>query len=156
MAAPEVWGPHVWRLLHLLADVSDRRDIFPLWNTFIKHTALTIPCQKCQIHMKEYLTRTTFMPKGWDQMSAVQTRDAIRLRIHTFHNAVNERLGKPQHPELPADPTQHRTEILLEITAVFETVKSVWGRVAYISGPAFLEWKRCAQRLIQIVHAGPY
>jgi Erv1 / Alr family len=153
---PETWGPHVWRLLHLLADVSDRRDIYPLWNTFMRNTALAIPCQKCQIHMKDYLVHHTFMPKDWQKLSADDTRQRIRVWIHEFHNAVNARLGKPCPPLVSSPDSRARAEIMSEITTMYETVKEYWGRVAFLSGPAFLEWKRGTALLIQLVRGGTY
>ena len=154
MTTPELWGPYVWHLMHLLADVSDRRDIYPLWNTFLRITALTIPCQKCQIHMKDYLVHHAFIPKNWNTLSAAEVRQRIREWVHTFHNAVNMRLEKPC-PPLATELIGHG-EAMSEIATVFETVKELWGRVAFLSGPTFLEWKRVTTLLIQLVKAGTY
>jgi hypothetical protein len=146
MVAPEVWGPRLWRLLHGLADLSDRRDVYPLWNTFLKYTSIVIPCQKCQRHMHEYWTVHRFLPKGWERLTGVQVRAEIRESLHTFHNSVNERLGKPSLALVPlAD--QDRGKITQEVQALFEGLRDEWGG-------AHIEWKRTGALLLRLVSAG--
>lgn len=147
-ASPETWGPRVWRFLHGLADLSDRRDVYPLWNTFLRYTAIVIPCQKCQKHMQEYWSHTRFLPKGWEYLTGEQVRAEIRGRLHTFHNAVNRRLEKPDHPPLPALVDMNRHQRLLEIQGIFEGLKEEWSA-------AHIEWKRTGALLITLVRGGP-
>ncbi len=145
--APQTWGPRVWRLLHILADLSDRTDIYPLWNSFMRLTAVTLPCQKCQKHMADYWTRHTFMPKGWNRLTAAQVRQEIRGKLHAFHNAVNDHLGKPDVPLPPLPPAEQRHQLVTEAQAIFEDLKAEWGA-------APLEWKRTGTLLISLVRTG--
>jgi hypothetical protein len=130
--------------MHLLADVSDRTDIFPLWNSFLKWTAAVIPCQKCQKHMGEYWTQHVFMPKGWNQLTAAQTRAVIRQKVSDFHNAVNVRLGKPVVPLTPLpEKGVNREAICLELRDLFRGLKNEWSA-------AHIEWKRTTALLLQL------
>ena len=146
MVAPEIWGPRLWRLLHGLADLSDRRDIYPLWNTFLKYTAIVIPCQKCQRHMTEYWSTSPFLPKGWDRLTGPQVRADIRQKLHAFHNDVNGRLGKPCPPLDPA-PDQNRGCQMQELQSLFEGLRDEWGA-------AHIEWKRSGALLLSLIKAG--
>ncbi len=146
--APEVWGPRLWRLFHALADISDRRDIYPLWNTFLKYTALVIPCAKCQKHMAEYWAQHQFLPKGWNQMNGNQVRAEIRQKLHAFHNDVNARLGKTCPALATLQLTQDRAAIVAEAQALFDGLREEWGA-------AHLEWKRTGALLLSLVRTGP-
>lgn len=146
--APETWGPRVWRLLHGLADLSDRRDIYPLWNTFLKYTAIVMPCQKCQHHMVDYWRQHRFLPKGWEAMGSSQVRAEIRAKLHAFHNDVNARLGKACPPLAPLDAALDRTAIAKDIQGLFESLREEWGA-------AHLEWKRTGALLISLIKSGP-
>jgi hypothetical protein len=147
MVAPEVWGPRLWRLLHGLADVSNRRDIYPLWNTFLRWTTAVIPCQKCQKHMGEYWSHTTFLPKGWNYMTGDQVRADIRAKLNLFHNNVNERLGKPT-VSLVSLGDIDRPAIYRELQELFDGLREEWSS-------AHLEWKRTGAMLLQLVKGGP-
>ena len=145
--APETWGPRLWRLFHGLADVSDRRDIYPLWSTFLKYTAIVLPCQKCQTHMADYWSHHTFLPKGWNAMTGPQVRESIRAKLHAFHNAVNTRLGKPEYALAPV-AVSDRGAWIREVQELFDGLKAEWGG-------AHLEWKRTGTLLLQLVKGGP-
>ena len=145
--SPTVWGPRLWRLLHGLADVSDRRDIYPLWNTFLKYTAIVIPCQKCQTHMVEYWSHHTFLPKGWMSMTGSQVRESIRTKLNLFHNSVNLRLGKPEVALTPVSVLD-RAAWIREMQSLFVGLRNEWGG-------AHLEWKRTGALLLQLVYGGP-
>lgn len=144
---PETWGPRVWRLLHGLADLSDRRDIYPLWSTFLKYTAIVLPCQKCQHHMADYWRQHTFMPKGWAAMSGPQVRADVRAKLHAFHNDVNARLGK-LCPPLTALTDLDRVALGQELQALFDGLRDEWGG-------AHIEWKRTGALLLTLVKSGP-
>lgn len=148
MAAPELWGPRLWNLLHTLADLSDRIDVYPLWNSFLKATTTNIPCQKCQVHMAEYWRTHTFLPKGWQFMTAEQVRQDIRQKIHAFHNAVNERLGKPSVPLATLGPI-NRFKLYQIVRTEFEFLKATWPSIR-------MEWKQATTLLISIVQSGTF
>ena len=147
MAAPEIWGPRLWRFLHGLADLSDRQDIYPLWNSFIKYTAVVIPCQKCQKHMSEYWRQHRFLPTGWEFLRGEQVRTEIREKIHTFHNAVNLRLGKDCLPMEPLSPSLDRGKVVSELQTIFDSLREEWGG-------AHIEWKRIGALLLTLVKMG--
>lgn len=148
MTSPEIWGPRLWSLLHTLADLSDRKDIYPLWNSFLRATTANIPCQKCQIHMAEYWRTHTFLPKGWGSMSGIMVRQDIRQKLHAFHNSVNDRVGKPRYP-LSSIGTLDRSALYARVREDFDFLKTTWSSI-------HMEWKQSATLLISLVQGGPY
>lgn len=47
------WGPRVWRILHSLAEISDRIDCGPAWRAALVTTADMLPCGVCRAHFAE-------------------------------------------------------------------------------------------------------
>jgi hypothetical protein len=144
----EVWGPLVWRLFHRIADISDRNDIYLLWNSVLRATTNTLPCELCRHHMSEYWAHVRFIPKNWNMLEGSIVRQQVREKLHGFHNAVNQRLGKPVYP-LEALPTD-RNQIKQEIQAVFDRLCELWSGMT-----GMVEWKRTVSMLIQMVFSGP-
>lgn len=44
------WGPRIWRILHCLAEVSDRTDCAAGWRVVLQETAAMLPCDVCREH----------------------------------------------------------------------------------------------------------
>jgi hypothetical protein len=47
------WGPRIWRILHCLAEISDRRDCGGGWRIVLQETANMLPCDVCRAHFQE-------------------------------------------------------------------------------------------------------
>lgn len=56
------WGPRIWRLLHSVAEISDRTDCALLWRAALLATTDVIPCAKCRIHFRSAIQRMRFPP----------------------------------------------------------------------------------------------
>jgi len=44
------WGPRIWRVLHGLAEVSDRPGCGPAWRQLLRATVELLPCEVCRRH----------------------------------------------------------------------------------------------------------
>lgn len=147
----DVWGPLVWSMLHTTADLSNRRDICLLWSKVLRLTNDVIPCQQCRIHMHEYWKSHTIMPPRWMHLSSEDIRRYIRIAIHRFHNAVNERLGKPE-VDLATPPTPaERAEKVEQLSTVYRTLLDLWD----YQKTRTLEWRKASNLLIRMVQSGP-
>jgi len=109
--------------------------------------------------MYEYWTITVgerFLPKRWSEMSGAQVREILRERWHRFHNAVNERLGKPVWPDLkPVDPALRDADLQI-CQEIFQTLRTEWDAIYTIrSTQAYKEWKSAADLLILLLPARP-
>jgi hypothetical protein len=116
------WGPLLWKIFHLLAEWSDRRDIVYRWKHMIELASTTIPCEKCRRHMQEYLRgnsifvrplesvappppvrrfRGVIPPtiKGWTPAKGIDVQQAIRKGLWKFHNHVNRSVGATELTE---------------------------------------------------------
>lgn len=86
------WGPRRWTALHTLAIMFPskplRDDKIAALNR-IKLIIVSLPCQECRMHAREYVTK---------HPPDLGSSEAFQIWMWNFHNAVNARLGKPQMP----------------------------------------------------------
>lgn len=54
------WGPRIWRILHTLAEISDRGDCGPAWRVVLRETAEMLPCAVCRTHFLENMRHIRF------------------------------------------------------------------------------------------------
>lgn len=84
---PELWGPHVWATLHVLALRSDStlgQHELDAFHQLLKSLEALLPCSLCKTHYKSYAA-THDQPKLGQAF----------LWTVNLHNEVNKRLGKP-------------------------------------------------------------
>lgn len=157
----EYWGPRVWRMFHLLANISDRRDVPSVWRQLLRASAHVLPCEKCRVHFADYL-KTHVLVKTVDptKTTGPLIRETLKDSLRVFHNVVNKRLGKPSVTKeayaalyLP----QSREATLLEVQAIFEELKHVWAPLAHTSlhTGQFTLWKNTLAVLLALLRAGP-
>ena len=95
MPLPSIWGPRAWELFHGIGwragkhpiqrlAVDEQREV--LW--LITHLDYIIPCPECKVHSIQYRKK-----EGLPESSS-----EVASWIWTFHEAVNERLGKGEGP----------------------------------------------------------
>ena len=78
---PELWGPAMWLMIHLVAHSSPGNvHIFQRMMTAL---ARAIPCETCKTHLSDYL-----------RQHPIRNNNNIFQWSVDLHNAVNERLGK--------------------------------------------------------------
>ncbi len=98
--------------------------------------------------MADYWRSHTFLPKGWQFMTAEQVRQDIRQKLHAFHNAVNVRLGKPETPLMALGPID-RFKLYQIVRNEFEFLKTTWPSI-------HMEWKQATMLLFSIVQSGTF
>ena len=95
MPLPAVWGPRAWEILHGIGWKAGRSPISHLaidekremmW--LLQHIEYIIPCPECKAHVQSYRKR-----EGLPSES-----NEVGSWLWTFHEAVNERLGKGDGP----------------------------------------------------------
>jgi hypothetical protein len=155
------WGPRLWRAFHLMANISDRRDISALWRQFLYTSAAALPCAQCKGHFINYLKNNIIVRQINPQTTTGQQfRDSIKTQLRIFHNAVNIRLGKPI---VPADayavlyPHRTRSDNLLEIQVVINEIKAAWEPLLHssIHPGIYAQWKHVFHTLFTLLAGGP-
>jgi hypothetical protein len=93
MPVPGIWGPRLWKVLHRIGyyskfPVSDvlRKDARREFDWIIQHLETIVPCPECRQHIESYRKSHPICdyPEG------------VAKWMWEFHEAVNERLGKPK------------------------------------------------------------
>jgi hypothetical protein len=92
---PAIWGPHLWRFLHIAAEgtvtrVSRRR----FWDALLTAMRTGLPCPECTEHYVAWLAGHPFVVDRRVGLT-VAARDWVR----GLHNAVNVRRGPSSLPE---------------------------------------------------------
>lgn len=140
------WGPRIWRILHSLAEISDRIDCGPAWRIVLANTADMLPCPACRAHFHGHI-RT--IPLSVGRMP----RDALR---HIFWLAHAGTGGALPEENLSAEYGcgGDRTEVLRAATSLVEEVftglrdAGVYDR--FTSGH-LIDWNRSMQALITLL-----
>jgi hypothetical protein len=136
------WGPRIWRILHSLAEISDRRDCALAWHSTLRATAEMIPCIACRVHFHTMLNSIKY---------PIDT--VIRTPLRTMlWRAHKETGGELPEEELTAVYGGERPAI---VAAASELVKEVQLNFVTVFTPYQLSnlqiWVRTIQYLINLL-----
>jgi hypothetical protein len=108
------WGPRIWRILHSLAEISDRADCGPAWRVTLSATAEMLPCAMCRNHFHSHI-RGLSLPVGRIP------RDTLRHLFWVAHAGTG---GILPEAELSTEYGcgGNRTEVLRIATGLIEEV----------------------------------
>ena len=121
------WGPLLWRMFHLMAELSDKHEVLMLWKKWFQQTAEIMPCEKCRLHLRQYLQTNSFIVLHIPSSNPTTIQNHIRDEIMKLHNHVNANTGKAmftldQHAEIYGKKT--RSEILLETQDIMNELEA--------------------------------
>lgn len=125
---PLVWGPPLWRALHIAANFSDRMTVRNEWAVLFQVLQNSLPCPECTGHYKAWFAGHRFV-KG-------NNAPDIRLKAHEWlvalHNDVATRNEKPTMTadEVAALFGGDRLVRIAEAEAALVALKGVVGRSA--------------------------
>jgi hypothetical protein len=87
---PSIWGPSLWKILHIAALRSGSRSTIPHWRSILEAMMSGLPCPDCSDHYnawyRSHPLRLGLMPNMF--------QGAIIRWILEVHNDVNRRTGK--------------------------------------------------------------
>ena len=89
MSPPEVWGPPIWTLFHVLAEkINERAYPFYVGQLFsvIKNICSSLPCPEC--------TQDATIFLGKIKLQDLKTKTDFKNMIYLFHNHVNVKKRK--------------------------------------------------------------
>lgn len=87
------WGRQMWNVLHVISFAYPRNPSESqktAISQFISCLPSILPCQQCQTHFAELLSRQPL------DAAALSSRDSFSRWMVDAHNSVNARLGKPR------------------------------------------------------------
>lgn len=90
MPPPEIWGPPVWTLFHVLTQKINEEHFKilmpPLFN-HMKNICSFLPCPECSLHARQFLSKIN--------VNEIKTKTDFINIFYIFHNNVNKRKRKP-------------------------------------------------------------
>ena len=154
------WGPRLWRMFHLLAEVSDRNDLYLLWPAWLRQTATIMPCATCRHHLGNYMrTHVIARLPAKTPATGPLVRQRVRADLFALHNDVNTRLGKPVFIEndLAVYQRQPRATLLAEISMLNTMIREAWAPLHHlrVEAGAYNMWKRSYSMIFALVSGGP-
>ena len=90
MSPPEVWGPPIWTLFHVLAEkINENAYPYFMGQLFhvIKMICSALPCPECTQDASVFL--------GKVKLQDLKTKEHFKNMIYLFHNYVNAKKRKP-------------------------------------------------------------
>jgi len=82
-ATKQWWGPRIWRILHCMAEFSDRSDCGLSWRAVLHATVDILPCDLCRDHLRTAMGR---LPLAQPRPAA-SMRELIRHFLWTLHQS---------------------------------------------------------------------
>lgn len=148
------WGPRIWRILHILAEFSDRRDCVPVWKHFLQSTANILPCDVCKIHFHQHVQHF----RSWEiSSSTADFRNYVRNYLWVVHRSVREETSIPE-TELTDLYGGDREERLREAQALVKEIVTSFTQNNVLNRfqAGFLHpWHRAVISLIHILRLPP-
>lgn len=141
------WGPRIWRVLHLLAELTVERtvmsDLGPGWRAVLRTTTLMLPCDVCREHFG-----TTV--RGW------RIPSGVRQGLWAAHAATGGSLTEAELATvygigIDGSRLDEVTALVREIGREFRRANVLDRfRVGYLS-----EWERAVSGLVEVLRAPP-
>lgn len=143
----EEWGPITWSILHTVAEKSGiqtdklfQADEARTWPLFVKSIGPMIPCPYCRDHFAEYIAANPFvLPTAHSAWNLY-----IRTWFYNFHEAVNQRLGKPSFPFDQLGATYGNPKTL---QANLDLLERIEKRAMKLGGVSILSWQAWLKHL---------
>ena len=116
--SPSEWGPHLWKMLHWLAEhIGTQKapvlihDEITGWKKLLLLLKTILPCTTCKGHYTEYFNTHFNLDLIASTPNGPERRDLIRRWLWDLHEAVNQRKGYT----VGAVPFESLTEICQSI-----------------------------------------
>ena len=75
------WGPRIWRILHCMAEFSDRSQCGGSWRAVLRATVDVLPCDLCRTHLRSAIGSVSLL----QPRPAGDMRTLIRHFLWTLH-----------------------------------------------------------------------
>ena len=99
LLSKEYWGPHLWVILHTLAEKSggfktllQDNDEGHAWVGLVRCLVDIMPCAKCVGHYKKFCLKHTM--SMINNLRGQQRKEWLRTFLHELHNEVNKENDK--------------------------------------------------------------
>lgn len=84
-----IWGPSLWKILHISAEFTGTPIHAKLWYSLVSAMRLGIPCDECREH---FIARSTAVPLRMSRIPGGIHTSTVRWVLN-FHNFVNVATG---------------------------------------------------------------
>jgi hypothetical protein len=143
------WGPRIWRILHSLAEVSDRAGCGPAWRGVLRATVEVLPCEICRRHFAAAAAGIALPVLG-------DCRERIRHGLWVAHGGggvfTEEQLAAEYGCDGNRDAVLNRVMGLVDEVGTAFRAEAVLGR---FRAGALPDWERAVRGLVVLLRAPP-
>jgi hypothetical protein len=91
---PAIWGPHVWTVLHTLAEfVPAHGPGLQKWTNLLKALLTSLPCPECTEHYSRWCATHPLVRRVGQLIMVRRVAVDIKGWLLNLHNDVNQRRG---------------------------------------------------------------
>jgi hypothetical protein len=141
------WGPRIWRILHSMAEISERTDCLPLWRIMLHATADMLPCTICKSHFRTFISKMRFPVRISSSEAVIYLRRSLWLAHHEVGGILPE-------GDVPSEYGGSREEITRRVKYLVSEIDSAFrnGRVLdRFHSAALPVWIRRVERLLHFI-----
>lgn len=87
---PDIWGPHVWKSMHLIAagyPVKPTKQDMKVYKCHFVNMGNVLPCKRCGLNYKKHLVK-------YPIDNYLKSRKRLMYWVYLIHKEVNKITGK--------------------------------------------------------------
>lgn len=137
------WGPSLWKVLHALAEKggkvvipSFRDDEKRQWILLIEIMPKMIPCENCREHAQQWILQHPIKPIK--DVPSDEIYEWLTTWVYNFHEAVNQRTGKPSFDKSLLPQTYGR----VDVNETYKAMKPFIESAIRLSGVTLFPWQK--------------
>lgn len=122
-----VWGPSLWKILHISAEFTGTPIHAKLWYSLVSAMRLGIPCDECRSH---FVARSDAVPLRMSRIPGGIHTSTVRwvLNFHNFVNAATESVhGQWSEAQCRATYGGNRVARIAEAREALDAIRGVAG-----------------------------
>ena len=158
MAQIPEWGPHVWKLLHSMAERAGNSvleiDEIRAWINVLRLTEGILPCAMCRDHYREW--RKSHPLEEFLGSRGVFFRDRVREWLWGLHDTVNGRNDVAEDARLPLEGlSKYRDVTSKELQDTLQVIVKVFDKaVLYrqVNATYTVDWRRAVALLRKLIN----
>lgn len=158
MAQISEWGPHIWKVLHSMAERAGTSvtelDEIRAWINVLRLTEGVLPCAMCRAHYRQW--RQSHPLEDFLGSRGEFFRDRVREWLWGLHDAVNERNEVAAESRLPLEGLNKYKEVTSkEIQDTLQVIVKVFDKaILYrqVNATYTADWRKGISLLRRLIN----
>jgi hypothetical protein len=138
-----VWGPSLWRILHVLGEKHTNRSHNYLVHALLEHLGHLLPCRICREHFQKYWRENRLPRTQWEPST-------LRAWLWKLHDTVNASRGVES--DIGADDVPYMyagKDLSADFKILYNSIQTAWlrGSLSYGTTHRMTDFRHTMERL---------